>query len=257
MSTPFPEPAPARSNDDLLDGLRGLRSRLEQGDPAAARTAAVLLGELDAALSDGAPPPAAWIVTTPGQQGTLPIQAGPDGTLELSVDVPRPDTDDSGESAPARSWGRSRAAASENITKVEQNADPEWVENARTALLRVACTKAELMSDDVWEELGGTAGTHEPRALGSIIRFGRRTGWLDSTGRQAISTRVVNHGRPAAVWASTLYVDPQDASVAHDRARQVAAAIHEFGRDVPEAITSARSWGLHHLVVEYLQFTGS
>lgn len=252
MTQPQPDHAPARSSDELLADLRALRTGLTHGNADAARAAAGLLSELDNALSHGAPPPAAWIVTTPGQADTLPISAGPDGTL--TVDVPITDPDSTSTTAgPAPSWGESRNAASTAITKAEKNADPEWVDNAREALLQVACTQHELTADDVWATLGGTSGTHEPRALGAIIRYGRRAGWLDATGRQTTSSRVVNHARPTTVWASTLHV-PQGTN-GEEHAGTVAravTAIREFATDVPEVLDRVHGWEVPKDVTDHL-----
>lgn len=231
------------SSDDLLNQLRTLRGALADGEPGAARRAATLLGQLDAALSHGGPPPAAWIVTTPGQHDTLPISEGPDGTLMIDVDVSADPDLDSTPQPVQPSWGAARAAASQAITQVENNADPEWVDKAREALLQVACTKAELTADDVWAHLGGTSGTHEPRALGAIIRYGRRAGWLERTGRQTTSTRVVNHGRPTTVWASTLHV-ADDAQTDPTAVQRMVEAIRAFAEHVPDVLDRVPAWNL-------------
>jgi hypothetical protein len=93
-----------------------------------------------------------------------------------------------------------RAAA---IDQVERNADDEWREAAAEIIMRLAQTRSVFTTDDVWEQLvlaGYT--THEPRAMGAVMRASARMGVICKTDRVVNSRRAQCHARPVAVWQS-------------------------------------------------------
>jgi hypothetical protein len=93
-----------------------------------------------------------------------------------------------------------RAAA---IDQVERNADDEWKRIATEAVWRLAYSRLEFTTDDVWEELEGLGySTHEPRAMGAVMRASARNGIICKTDRVMNSRRVQCHARPVAVWQS-------------------------------------------------------
>lgn len=56
-------------------------------------------------------------------------------------------------------------------------------------------------TDELWHYLGGTdLTTHEPRALGAVIRGAKTAGEIRGTGRYVTSIRPECHARPIPVW---------------------------------------------------------
>jgi hypothetical protein len=90
------------------------------------------------------------------------------------------------------------------ITKVERNADPAWKVEMLGAVAAVARRMHKFTSDDVWEELHGSsdADTHEPRALGAIMKKAATAGIIVATSEYRPSCRVACHARPVRVWRS-------------------------------------------------------
>lgn len=88
------------------------------------------------------------------------------------------------------------------LAQVEANADTDWKSEALAAIESLAMTRAEFTTDDVWAVL--TTSTHEPRALGALMRRASRNGWIRRTDRVRISVRAACHKRPIAVWESAL-----------------------------------------------------
>lgn len=99
-----------------------------------------------------------------------------------------------------------RAAADEAVERVDRHADPTWRADAMTAVEHVARTRHELTSDDVWSTMSNTsdAHTHDPRAMGPIMRAARAAGWIVPTDRYRASGHTVNHNRPQRVWRSLI-----------------------------------------------------
>jgi hypothetical protein len=93
-------------------------------------------------------------------------------------------------------------AADEAIARVGSNADPGWVRSALDAVRSIALTRSRFTTDDVWEllERRGVQATHEPRALGAVIRMASKKGIIRSTGEYVKSKRVECHSRPVMVW---------------------------------------------------------
>jgi hypothetical protein len=96
------------------------------------------------------------------------------------------------------------SARDEAIAQVEANADREWKTAALGAVRWLAANRVEFTSDDVWRLLPdqSAATTHEPRALGAVMRKAARDGLVRKTDRVVNSTRVECHARPVAVWQS-------------------------------------------------------
>jgi len=95
------------------------------------------------------------------------------------------------------------AARDEAIDRVEANAHHDWLVQARQAVLWLAHNRDEFTTDDVWGLLSNTGvGTHEPRALGAVMRWAARSGVVVKTDRVVNSCRVECHARPVAVWRS-------------------------------------------------------
>lgn len=97
-------------------------------------------------------------------------------------------------------------AADEAIERVGRNADPNWKQAALEAVCIIALDRRQrFTTDDVWELLDqqGVRATHEPRALGAVIRTAQSKGLIQSTGEYVKSKRIECHGRPVMVWEGT------------------------------------------------------
>ena len=91
-------------------------------------------------------------------------------------------------------------ARDEAIDRVEENAHEAW---KKAAYMSITCCLTEGMAfttDDLWRllEMWGYQ-THEPRAMGAIIRDAQRRGWIKPQGWTQ-STRKECHARPVRVW---------------------------------------------------------
>ena len=90
------------------------------------------------------------------------------------------------------------------IQAAEDHADDRWRLLAQQSLARFIATGRPFTTDELWAELDDLdAETHEPRALGAIIRRASRDGLITAVGYQP-STRSECHGRPIRVWRSTV-----------------------------------------------------
>ena len=97
-------------------------------------------------------------------------------------------------------------AQAEAIARVERNADPDWKARALDAIWGLAFLHPELTSDDVWRVLGeDDATTHEPRALGAMLKKAAGEGWITATDSYRPSARAACHARPVRVWRSLIY----------------------------------------------------
>jgi hypothetical protein len=87
------------------------------------------------------------------------------------------------------------------IDQVEQNANPDWMQVARLAVVSLAKSGQPFTADDVWDRLATeSAVTHEPRALGAVMRNVAAAGLIRTTGAYVKSRRRETHYRPVAVW---------------------------------------------------------
>ena len=87
------------------------------------------------------------------------------------------------------------------VNRAGNNADITWLNEARSAVKLLIRKGEDFTTDDVWELLEGVnAYTHEPRALGAIIRELSKDGAIYSTGGYRKSIRKECHRRPLAVW---------------------------------------------------------
>lgn len=92
--------------------------------------------------------------------------------------------------------------------RVEANADAEWFNAALDATRYCAIIHATFTSDDVWDRLDtkypGLA-THDPRAMGAVMRHYARLDIITKTGAYTPSRRVECHARPVMVWQSLIH----------------------------------------------------
>jgi hypothetical protein len=91
------------------------------------------------------------------------------------------------------------------ISRVEINADPEWMQAALKAVHTLAVSRDTFTTDDVWDALSNVkCTTHEPRAMGAVMRHAAREGTIEASPNYRTSQRVECHGRPVRVWTSLL-----------------------------------------------------
>jgi hypothetical protein len=86
------------------------------------------------------------------------------------------------------------------LEQVEANANPDFITEATAVVEHLAATRVEFTTDDVWQRL--SVGTHEPRALGAVMRKAAKAGLIRRTNRVQVSVRPSCHQRPVAVWES-------------------------------------------------------
>ena len=92
------------------------------------------------------------------------------------------------------------------IDAVEENANELWKLTALSIVEDLANSKQEFTTDDVWKKLDELPDvqTHEPRALGAVMRRAVRDGLIVSTSTHILSSRPSCHSRPIRVWKSTI-----------------------------------------------------
>ena len=88
------------------------------------------------------------------------------------------------------------------LEAVEDHADPLWKDVVADAIWHLVLTADTWTSDDVYDLLPKDAHTHEPRAMGAIIRRFASAGWIVSTNEYRESRRPEAHRNPKKVWRS-------------------------------------------------------
>lgn len=99
-------------------------------------------------------------------------------------------------------------ARDEAIRRVDVNADSDWKDEAYRVVAALAAHRPRFTTDDVWGRLSGV-GTHEPRAMGAIMRQAARDGLIRATSEYQQSGRVACHARPLRVWESLRVIPTQ------------------------------------------------
>ncbi len=89
------------------------------------------------------------------------------------------------------------------LARVERHASPEWIAAANKAVRSCARILHEITTDDVWGALDWmNAYTHEPRAMGAVMKQAVADGIIEPTGTYRKSVRVACHARPVLVYRS-------------------------------------------------------
>lgn len=93
------------------------------------------------------------------------------------------------------------------IQQAEDHADHDWLYDAFNAVQQLAQHRATLSTDDVWKYLNDRSltSTHEPRALGAIMRRAAKEKIIRKTGTYATSKRAECHNRPVMIWQSLTF----------------------------------------------------
>jgi hypothetical protein len=91
------------------------------------------------------------------------------------------------------------------LARVESHADDEWKKIALTVIRDIAIDQLELTTDDVWLALAERdCATHEPRALGAVMRRAAAVGIIERTDVTRRSVRSTRHRGDVRVWKSLL-----------------------------------------------------
>lgn len=100
-------------------------------------------------------------------------------------------------------------AADAAVERVEKNANQEWMIAAGSAVRAVAVSMTTFTTDDVWDMLTffwtlniPPVTTHEPRAMGAVMRRAVKDGVCVATPAYERSSRVECHARPVRIWRS-------------------------------------------------------
>jgi hypothetical protein len=101
-------------------------------------------------------------------------------------------------------------ATEEAIKSVTLNMDNEW-RNAAIEILKIICVNTQTFTtDNIWRLLECDyphLQTHEPRAMGAIMRWGVTHKWIVKTPDYVASVRPVAHKKPTAVWRSLAFTE--------------------------------------------------
>lgn len=101
---------------------------------------------------------------------------------------------------------RAKLEKEKAVARVAKNADREWVVAARQAVEAVAKQFEEFTTDEVLEVLRlQPVATHEGRALGPVMIYAARQGWVKNTERVRKSSAVSRHNAPKTVWRSLIF----------------------------------------------------
>lgn len=91
--------------------------------------------------------------------------------------------------------------AAQAIEQVEEHADSEWMTAAKHVLWKIIQHGEDFTTDLMWERLNAMdVHTHEPRAMGAVMRAAARAGLIATTGEYVKSSRPDCHSRPIPVW---------------------------------------------------------
>lgn len=109
------------------------------------------------------------------------------------------------------------AARDEAVDRVERNADSDWKTKAYEAGKRLARDNKFIISEEIWDALSVEGvTTHEPRAMGPIMRRLQADKIIEPTGDFVISPSPLGHGRPSRVWASLIVAGTDRTLETHD-----------------------------------------
>lgn len=90
----------------------------------------------------------------------------------------------------------------EAMEAIEQNTDELWKLKARTALVQLAQCKTSFTSAELSDELKDEP-VHDLRALGPIMAWGAKKGYIKSTGQYL--PHPYRHGSPMLLWKSLIH----------------------------------------------------
>lgn len=102
----------------------------------------------------------------------------------------------------------------EGIEQGIANAATDWKSYAMECVIAVARRKQHFTVDDVRDLVKHTPfETHDKRAMGGVIKYSQRMGFIEPTGEERVSR--TGHGTKIQIWKSLIY---QRESVDRDQA---------------------------------------
>lgn len=98
------------------------------------------------------------------------------------------------------------ASRDEAITRVDAHADVDWKAAAYATGIRIAEREEYLISEDIWQALvDAGVHTHEPRAMGAVMKRLSHDKVIAPTDRFITSPSPLGHGRPSRMWESLIW----------------------------------------------------
>lgn len=100
-------------------------------------------------------------------------------------------------------WGRTDDA----IDRADRHADDEWKEIALATVFDLARRLNRFTAEDVTFRMADThpdVTTHEPRALGAVMRRAASKRWIIATQDYTMTRRDTRNAAPVRVWASLI-----------------------------------------------------
>lgn len=98
------------------------------------------------------------------------------------------------------------AGREEGIARADEHANEQWKQEALEMIRLTALFHQFFTSSLVWDRI--SAATHEPRAMGALMRRAEKHGWIEPTDQFLCSVRPSQHRRPLRVWRSKIYGGP-------------------------------------------------
>jgi hypothetical protein len=92
------------------------------------------------------------------------------------------------------------AGKRDGMNRAENHADEEWKQAVVDAIYMLAKGPSAFTTDEVWLAVGDDASTHEPRAMGPMIRNCVRAGMIVKAEGLQCSSLSACHRRPKQLW---------------------------------------------------------
>lgn len=106
----------------------------------------------------------------------------------------------------ARARAKAQAVTDRAVAKVTEHANERWLRAATEAVRLVARAMPTFTTDDVWPVVNRMGvSTHEPRAMGAVMRRAMASGDCTPTDEFRASVRPECHKNPKRVYESNLY----------------------------------------------------
>lgn len=97
-------------------------------------------------------------------------------------------------------WSEAQRQRDAAIQRVGDAADQDYMRIALQVVAELARSGAAFTTDDVIARMPDGVSTHEPRALGAVMRRAQRAGIVEPTNSYRNSTMTTCHGRPKRLW---------------------------------------------------------
>ena len=96
-----------------------------------------------------------------------------------------------------------QAARDKALEQVARNADIAWRNAASQVIYDLTLVKHRFTTDDIWARLAQMdVETHEPRAMGAVVKQAMKDGLIAPSEDYQMSMRAACHSRPVRVWIS-------------------------------------------------------